>query len=289
LMVKAVNESICLALGDGAIEKYKRPGIVIMVQTFGDELNFNPHIHLLITDGHFKYSDPDKPIFYECKKWNMGLIKELFRQKLIFSLVKNEVLPEHLAKNLLSWKHSGFSVHSSEPFNIDNKDELITRLRYASRPIVAKSRLEYKDNLVTYKTKNGKKLNFSPLDFIARLTSHVPDHYLNIRRYLGFYASNIQRTLPKRDLENIEALTTEEYKPKYSTWSKLIARIYKEIPTICPKCGKEMKLREFIRKEETIEKIITWSNRAPPKIKFPSFDDVSGNIVVEYDIVQTGF
>uniref|UniRef100_UPI003898EC85 transposase n=1 Tax=Acetivibrio cellulolyticus TaxID=35830 RepID=UPI003898EC85 len=30
------------------------PGVVIAVQTFGDFFNFNPHLHVIATDGCFK-------------------------------------------------------------------------------------------------------------------------------------------------------------------------------------------------------------------------------------------
>ncbi|MFH1728262.1 MAG: hypothetical protein ABIA04_07580 [Pseudomonadota bacterium] len=69
-------------------------------------------------------------------------------------------------------------------------------------------------------------------------------------------------------------------------WASLIARIYGELPTICARCGKEMKLKKFILKEEETTAIVPWSKRAPPKIKFPKFDEVSENIEYVYDKYQ---
>jgi len=31
-----------------------QPGVIIAIQTFGDYLNFHPHLHILITDGAFQ-------------------------------------------------------------------------------------------------------------------------------------------------------------------------------------------------------------------------------------------
>ncbi|MFH1728476.1 MAG: transposase [Pseudomonadota bacterium] len=194
----------------------------------------------------------------------------------------SEAATEKQANNLLSWRHSGFHVHASEPFDLNDREGLISRLSYAGRPPLAVSRLEYKNNIVYYKTKNGLTLSFSPLDFIGLITSHIPDHYQNVRRYCGFYASNVQRTLPKS--ENKEDLVSiDEDKAVSIGWASLIARIYGELPTICPKCGKEMKLKKFILKEEETTAIVPWSKRAPPKIKFPKFDEVSDKIEYVYE------
>ncbi len=44
-------------LKQGVIYDYANPGAVIAVQTFGDFLNFNPHLHIIATDGCFFGND----------------------------------------------------------------------------------------------------------------------------------------------------------------------------------------------------------------------------------------
>ncbi len=46
-------ESLKLVLGAAVPEKDAVPGAVITIQTFGDFLGFNPHCHILATDGCF--------------------------------------------------------------------------------------------------------------------------------------------------------------------------------------------------------------------------------------------
>ncbi|MFH1730012.1 MAG: transposase [Pseudomonadota bacterium] len=285
LRLNGLYKSLCLALSNGKIIKKLRPGIVALIQSHGDELNANPHLHQITSNGLFDYRDKENITFHPCNDWNVSKITQFFREILIKLMVKKEVLSEKLSDNLLSWKHSGFHVHASDPFDLDDREGLISRLSYAGRPPVAVSRLEYKNNIVYYKTKNGLTLSFSPLDFIALITSHIPDHYQNVRRYCGFYASNVQRTLPKKENkdDNKASVSIDEDKPVNIGWASLIARIFGELPTICPKCGKEMKLKRFLQKEEEIIPIVPWFKRAPPKITFPKFDEVSESIEYIYD------
>ena len=49
-------ESLKVFLQDAVHENDSIPGAVIAVQTFGDFLGFNPHCHILVTDGCF-YGD----------------------------------------------------------------------------------------------------------------------------------------------------------------------------------------------------------------------------------------
>ena len=45
---------LCDYLKSSSGDKDSVPGVVIAVQTFGDFLNFNPHLHVIATDGCFK-------------------------------------------------------------------------------------------------------------------------------------------------------------------------------------------------------------------------------------------
>lgn len=86
-----------------------RPGLILFVQTFGDLVTFNPHIHVLAADGVFGAGCtltilPAIP----AKLLELALRSEVFRL-----LVAGGALSEQLAAAMLAWQHSGFSVHSS--------------------------------------------------------------------------------------------------------------------------------------------------------------------------------
>jgi hypothetical protein len=57
---------------DGAV-----PGAVIAIQTFGDFLGFNPHLHMLCSDGCFY----GKGMFRVAPRFTTKTLEEIFRHK----------------------------------------------------------------------------------------------------------------------------------------------------------------------------------------------------------------
>jgi len=86
-----------------------KPGAVISYQSFGDMVRANPHYHCIILEGGID----DKGCFHYLPIKNTSQLAEVFRRRLIKHLVDKGLLERSFALNLLSWKHSGFSVDSS--------------------------------------------------------------------------------------------------------------------------------------------------------------------------------
>ena len=167
---------------------------------------------------------------------------------------------------MASWKHSGFHVHASYPFLPHSGDTLKNRLAYSFRQPACLSRIQYneEDGSVTYETKKGVILNFTPQEFLAKLTLHIPDHYQNVRVYMGYYSSHIRRLLKKIKPPN----TTSDSKPQPSKWAHLISRIFKHLPVMCPKCNALMELDGFVLEFDIILKHFPDISRAPPTKAF---------------------
>jgi len=110
----------------------------------------------------------------------------------------------------------------------------------------------------------------TPVDFIAKLTLHIPNRYQNVRRYAGFYSSNIQRKvrLAKPANNSTDATVVAIRPPVKPKWATLIAKVFGEIPIACPRCGTAMDLKEFIFNVRWICKVIPELARAPPKMIF---------------------
>ncbi len=85
-----------------------RPGLILFVQTFGDWVNFNPHLHVLAADGAFLADGR----FAALPRVPGNLLAEGFRRAVLDFLVKNEALSDELRKRMLAWGHSGFSAHN---------------------------------------------------------------------------------------------------------------------------------------------------------------------------------
>ncbi len=103
-----VSRLIYHTLGEFYHESAGRPlltGLVVAHQTFGDMLRWNPHFHAIVLEGGF---DEEGTFFYIPFSGLQSMV-EVFRRRMIKLLVKRELLKKDFARNLLSWKHSGFS------------------------------------------------------------------------------------------------------------------------------------------------------------------------------------
>ncbi|MDX1386995.1 MAG: transposase [bacterium] len=275
-LIQAAKETIYLAMGRGKVRNFEKPGIITLIQTHGDELNWNCHLHTLITDGVFDYSNPNEVKFHPFCFWDIKGMTEIFRRLLLKRLHREGVLSQEVVENLMSWPHSGFHVYAGEAFR--DSDRIRRTLSYAFRPAVSLKQLTFDPNTrqVRYRSKKGKALQFKPNDFIATLTQHIPDRYQNMRRYAGFYAANvrlrIQRAQAEENKDDLPEIRMAG--PIRLHWAKLIAKIFGENPVQCPKCHKDMKLKGFLLKTNLIFKEIQVLSRAPPRKEFPRYRDL---------------
>ena len=79
-----------------------------MVQTFGDRANFHLHVHALVTRGGWTRSGEWVPVPYVDER----AAEELLRHKVLALLRRRGLLSEERIELLLSWRRSGFSVHT---------------------------------------------------------------------------------------------------------------------------------------------------------------------------------
>ena len=174
-----------------------------------------------------------------------------------------------MADNLLSWRHSGFSIDSSIRLFGGSRQERENLAQYIARPPISlkKIRFESFHGKVLFHTayneyfRENLKL-FEATDFIALLTQHLPPKGAQYIRRYGLYSSRsrgkwiekpyVVRLAPdgwrQKHLDSPE--TQEEYNPDCSVcssesraaWARLIARVYEVNPLECVKCGSPYQL-----------------------------------------------
>ncbi|OGP95413.1 MAG: hypothetical protein A2157_18500 [Deltaproteobacteria bacterium RBG_16_47_11] len=89
---------------------------------------------------------------------------------------------------------------------------------------------------VIYEFKDGKEEKiFDALEWLAAITSYVPNKGEQMVRYYGHY-SNASRGLRQKNLDDLipSILEPEDLKPNH-TWARLIQTIYEVDPLTCPK------------------------------------------------------
>ena len=72
-------------------------GMVMTIQTYGEYLNANPHLHALVANGLFT----DDGMFYVAPRVSTRPLEQLFRVRVIQMLVEEELLAPEMAGKLL--------------------------------------------------------------------------------------------------------------------------------------------------------------------------------------------
>jgi hypothetical protein len=296
------------------------PGAVMVVHTFGEYLDFHPHLHALVADGLFQRGG----WFHVQPKTGIRPLEELFRARTIAFLVKEGLLPSDRARMLLGWKHSGFCVHCSKRVQPDQKEDLERLAQYIIRnPFsIEKMHPDPETGTVIYRSGMNPKIKrnfeiFTPCDFIAAITQHIPDKNFQLVRYYGWYSNKMrgQRNRqnergegepPGSTVEIIDVSKHRPSRPPSPKWRELIKKVWEADPLICPTCSREMRIISLIAERELIERILRhlglWEEpvpfhpaRAPPTGErvvelFPGdpFPDYSMDPVFEYEVCANG-
>ncbi|EMS77964.1 IS91 family transposase [Desulfotignum phosphitoxidans] len=258
------------------------PGASIAVQTYGDFLNFNPHLHAITTDGCFLNDGS----FKAAPGFILEDLEKIFQYEVLKMLKKEGKINDAVIENMLSWRHSGFHVYIGDRITPSDTTGLGNLARYIIRACFSQERMVYvpvedlADGIakVVYISKDGKSRKvFTALDWLARLTTHIPGRYEQTVRYYGWY-SNKSRGMRKKagTDDTIPAVMPNDISSKESrrNWARLIRKIYEVDPLVCPKCHGEMKIISFIEEFDVIEKILRhldlWDihNHDPPQKVF---------------------
>ena len=216
-------------------------GMISTLHTFGRDLKWNPHIHMLVSLCATGIGVP-------FKKFNFipfEMLRKRFMTTLLFNL-KNAVNSSAfnaLTAELYKSKNNGFYVHAYA--RITNSEEIINYMvRYIGRPVIAKKRiLKYENGLVTFcynRHEDDKYIEetIPVFEFIQRVIIHIPDRYFNMIRYYGLYAKS-------HDLLLMKKTVPRHIRRQLNLWQIRILLSFHYHPLKCA-CGHLMKLSEII-------------------------------------------
>jgi hypothetical protein len=99
-------DSLKLFLRETMPKRNPIPGAVIAIQTFGDFLGFNPHCHVLVTDGCFY----GRGMFRVAPCLDLKKLEAIFRYKVFRVLLAKGRITKDLIAMLSNRRHSGFHV-----------------------------------------------------------------------------------------------------------------------------------------------------------------------------------
>jgi hypothetical protein len=151
------------------------PGVIAAIQTFGDRINLHVHLHFLATEGGVD----EAGVFHKIPRIDDVRLAEIFAKEVLEFLVRKELLSPEWAERILSWPHTGFNVHSL--VRTKTKPEAERVGKYMIRPVLSLDRLSFleQEGKVGYRWgRDGAEQETEVMDyleFIARVTSHIPD------------------------------------------------------------------------------------------------------------------
>lgn len=123
---------------------------------------------------------------------------------------------DDLANRLMGWRHSGFSVHNRVRVRRDDDGGREDMTQYIIRNTFSVEKLTYIKETATviYRSKmthgNTNKKNFqvyTPAEFIAAITQHIPEKSFQMVRFYGWYSNKSIRKKqgPERSAHDPEA------------------------------------------------------------------------------------
>lgn len=277
------------------------PGVLLTLHTFGDYLNFHPHIHAIATDGLFDRTG----VFTPLPDAKLRALRDLFRAKIFRLLVWRKLLSPALVHKFMRWKHSGFNLFRGNPVPGTHRAELEKMAQYILRHSFSVEKMTYMadSHRVIYHSRLNPATRrnfevFTATDFLAAITQHIPEKGAQTVKYYGWYSNKARGQRAKKQLGHAEpgeasleshAVSGQRRRIPSKTWRELIKRAWDVDPLLCPKCGGQMRLISLIEDAPVIEKILRhldlWeglarpTDRGPPPLELdyvrePFYDDI---------------
>jgi len=205
-----------------------------------------------------------------------NVLRELFEAPVYKLLVSRELIDPELIAKMRTWKHSGFHVYVGP--SILQKEDAVRVGLYIVRAPASASRLQLTENgLLKYVAKGSVPNDrcdslfepagqiFDSLEWIAKVTSHIPEKGAQLVHYYGAY-SNAHRGKKAKSVASAvaslphfagaEESETEWVKLRRKSWAALIRIVYESDPLLCPECGTQMKIVSVIKDGAVIDKIL---------------------------------
>jgi hypothetical protein len=221
------------------------PGMICVLHTFGRDLKWNPHIHMILSEEAVGISGIWKKfgyIDYEAlrKGWQHCIL-ELMSKEIPTSEFKS--LVNKLYKN----HKSGFYV-SAPPVKCFSDGVINYIIRYTGRPVIAESRItKYDGEFVTFNyTPHGSDELVSEtvavFDFIKKLIIHIPDENFKMIRHYGFYnTKNSKHSQYLRRVRKVDPSKIHMLRGINASWRRRISQDFGYDPLKCT-CGAWMNL-----------------------------------------------
>lgn len=224
------------------------PGIVAVIHTFGRDLKWNPHVHLLVTKGASGKKTQWKPFSFMPYPMLRSRWQKLLLDELKSKVKKKKRELKDLINKLYKKLEEGFYVYAKgEITTVEAAGKYVGR--YTSRPAMAESRIiKYDGENVTFyyeRHEDGQRveLTMHAIEFIKKLIIHIPEKNFKMIRYYGIYSSH--NKCEAKFFKFIDEKVAEQLK-KLRKWEYRILKHFGVDPLRCPNCNTQMIIADVV-------------------------------------------
>ena len=231
-------------------------GIILVTQTAGRKSTWNPHLHLLVTEGGLDKDNHWRDFYY--------FDYEILRKKwmyIILTSLKDALKDDAGALRLID---ECFQKRSSSGFIARAKKEKVRRtdiigylIKYVASPPIALYRITgYDGEHVEYwyrehPTDRQASIKVSAYEFIAMLIQHIPPKALKLIRHYGLYArckfKKVKEAIDKicKLVKTVSQEFLSFFKVDLSlNYQDRLRKSFNIDPFKCPHCGNQLILYE---------------------------------------------
>jgi hypothetical protein len=119
---------------------------------------------------------PDGAFHHVCRFYD-EVIQEIFTHEVFSMLLREKLIGLPLVQKILRWRHTGFNVHSQVRVRIKSEAERVGKTMI--RPLLSLKRLFFDETAgrvrYQYCRHGSQEESMDYLEFLARVTSHIPD------------------------------------------------------------------------------------------------------------------
>ncbi len=212
------------------------PGFFAFLHTFGRDLKWNPHIHVLIAEMKLCSNG----LISKFEYFDFNALSKRF-QKILLDLLEEEIGPSFKKEKFLSYKNhpNGFYVYAEKKEFKNLKDGIEYVTRYCGRVPISENRIiNYDGKNVTFcyndhKDESYHEITISAEQFIITLINHFVPTNFKIIRYYGFYRKKHKLHDKMVMLVN---KAVKSFRKSILKHELSILKSFKRNPYNCPKC-----------------------------------------------------
>jgi len=215
-------------------------GVIAIPHTFNGRLEFNAHVHVMLTAGGLDISGRWLPsVYYDVDAlthyWRRGVIR-LLRASLRTGRLLTDMPSEKVEEEFLRQENRWWSVKLQ---SLGSKEQFLRYAgRYARRPPIAQRRIiGISKQEITFWAKDRRLrrqviVHLTPEEFLAAWMQHVPERYEHAVRSFGMFAP---RAIGSSSAAMFAILgQSQRQRPRPLRWSSSIKRDFGWDPLLDP-------------------------------------------------------